>query len=448
MRRVIGITLALALGLVLPTAAAQPKIGEVVGHTYATDVTAQINGHTLRSYNIGGTTAVVAEDLKDYGFTVVWNEAERSLTVERNLEGQITGDYQPQGPAQPLGAVSGDIYATDIKTYVQGERVESFALHGETAIALSQLERTGTLVWNGESRTAEFTLAEDPMEFVLEREEAQLNNSGLSCWFERYPGPGGTLAVYGQNGTPHGSACRMLYVAKNGRQIQIDELLPDYGFGTQYYLEPRDITFDETGTYLTFITPVKSEENGETKDWGDTKCTVSTAGSLISMVSLRQPLEQWDVYCPGVSSAMDAQKPTEITVTRETDAYEASIQSAHFAYSEIGVSVSNESVLISGRSYGTGAQDEESTYQKAVSALRSLKIPDVMDENFVQANTDSQRQQASQYFRVTKNGQPISGVLWWSRGNGHVDLNFTFDQNVSLDVGDVVEVWIGVPEEN
>ena len=230
--------------------------------------------------------------------------------------------------------------------------------------------------------------------------------------------------------------------------VRIDELLPDYGFGTQYYLEPRDITFDETGTYLTFITPVKSEENGESKDWGDTKCTVSTAGSLISMVSLRQPLEQWDVYCPGVSSAMDAQKPTEITVTRETGAYEASIQSARFAYSEIGVRVSNESVLISGRSYGTGAQDEESTYQKAVSALRSLKIPDVMDENFVQANTDSQRQQASQYFRVTKNGQPISGVLWWSRGSGHVDLNFTFDQNVSLDVGDVVEVWIGVPEEN
>ena len=145
---------------------------------------------------------------------------------------------------------------------------------------------------------------------------------------------------------------------------------------------------------------------------------------------------------------MDAQRPTEITVTRETDTYEASIQSARFAYANIGVSVSNESVIIAGSSYGTGAQDGESTYQKAISALRSLNIPDVMDENFVQANTDSQRQQAAQYFRVTKNGQPVSGVLWWSRGNGHVDLNFTFDQNVSLDMGDVVEVWIGIPGEN
>lgn len=290
MKRVIGVTLALALGLVLPTAAAEPKIGEVVGHTCATDVTAQIDGHTLRSYNIGGTTAVVAEDLKDYGFTVLWNEGERTLTVERNLEAQITGDYQPQGPTQPLGAVSGDIYATDIKTYVQGELVESFALNGETAIALSQLERTGTLVWNGESRTAEFTLAEDPMEFVLEREEAKLNNSGLSCWFERYPGPKGTLAVYGQNGTPHGSACRMLYVAQNGRQTQIDELLPDYGFGTQYYLEPRDIAFNETGTQLTFITPVKSEESWETQGWGDTRCTFDTvSGRMVSMVPLVQP---------------------------------------------------------------------------------------------------------------------------------------------------------------
>ena len=265
----------------------------MVGHTYYTDITAQIDGHTLRSYNIGGTTAVVAEDLKDYGFTVTWNEAARTLTVERNLGAKINGDYQPQEQTQTVGAVSGDIYATDIKTYVQGEEVVSFALNGETAIALSQLERTGILTWNAESRTAELTLAEDPMEFALEREEAQLNSSGLSCWFERYPGPEGTLAVYGQNGTPHGSTCRMLYVDRNGRQVQIDDLLPNYGFGVPYYLEPRDIAFDETGTYLTFTTPVKSEESGETQGWGDTRCTFDTvSGRMISMVPLVQPLTQ------------------------------------------------------------------------------------------------------------------------------------------------------------
>ena len=287
MKPIIGWTLALAL--VLPAAAAEPQVGEVVGHTYATDVIAQIDGHTLRSYNIGGTTAVVVEDLKDYGFAVTWDGEDRTLWVERDLGAQVSGDYQPQGLTQPSGAMLGDIYATDIRTFVQGELVESFALHGETAITLSQLGQAGTLVWNEEGRTAEFTLAEDPMEFVLEREEAQLQNSGLSHWFDRYPGPAGTVAVYGQGGTPHGSVCRMLYVAQNGRQVQIDELLPHYGFGATYYLAPRDIALDETGTYLTFITPVKSEENGETIDWGDTLCTVDTvSGRMISMEPLAQ----------------------------------------------------------------------------------------------------------------------------------------------------------------
>ena len=48
------------------------------------------------------------------------------------------------------------------------------------------------------------------------------------------------------------------------------------------------------------------------------------------------------------------------------------------------------------------------------------------------------------WFQVTKNGQPVSGVLWWSQGNGHVDLNFDFDQPQSLTGGDRLEIRMGV----
>lgn len=289
MKQMLGVAFALALGLTLPSAAAEEKIGEVAGHIYATKITAQINGHTLRSYNIGGKTAVVVEDLEDYGFTVTWNETERTLWVERSMAAQVTGDYHPERAAQTVGAVQGNIYTTDIKTYVQGMEVESFALDGETAIAMDQLTQAGILVWDAERQKAELTLAEDPMEFVLDQVEEQLNRSGLSSWFERYPGYQGTLAVYGQSGTPHGSTCMMLYVSQNGRQFRVDELFPRHGFGIPYYLEPRDIIFDETGGSFSFITPVRSEENGVSKDWGDTKCTVSTDGRLISMVPLDPP---------------------------------------------------------------------------------------------------------------------------------------------------------------
>lgn len=45
-----------------------PQVGEIVGQVLATDIKAQVNSSTLASMNIDGLTAVVAEDLRDYGF--------------------------------------------------------------------------------------------------------------------------------------------------------------------------------------------------------------------------------------------------------------------------------------------------------------------------------------------------------------------------------------------
>ena len=33
-------------------------------------------------------------------------------------------------------------------------------------------------------------------------------------------------------------------------------------------------------------------------------------------------------------------------------------------------------------------------------------------------------------------------------GNNHRDLNFTYDQPISLSEGDVLTLWVGVPKEN
>ena len=269
----------MTLTLAVPAAAEENKIGDVVGHTYYTDIAAQINGHPLRSYNIGGETAVVAEDLREYGFSVVWDGEARTLTVERDLEGEVTGDYQPQGQSQTVGAQAGDIYYTDIKTYVQGERVTSYAIGGETAIRFSELERTGTLAWEEEERTASLTLAEDPMEFALARMEAE-RTSGSA---EQYAGPYGTAVCFVNGGLPHGTGSFLDYVAANGAVTSITALMPHAGFGAEYYLSPSEIQFDETGRYLTFQTPIKEAIGygglgvGDiTVDYGDCLCTFDT----------------------------------------------------------------------------------------------------------------------------------------------------------------------------
>lgn len=65
-----ALSAALLLSLALPSSAA--GTGRAVDWALYTDITAQINGHPLRSYNVNGSTAVVAEDLRGYGFQVLW----------------------------------------------------------------------------------------------------------------------------------------------------------------------------------------------------------------------------------------------------------------------------------------------------------------------------------------------------------------------------------------
>ena len=282
MKRVssISLSIALALTLTLPAAA---DVGDVAGHTYYTDIVAQIDGRPLRSYNIGDATAVVVEDLRDYGFTVTWDGEERTLTVERDPSAQVSGTYIPQEQTQPVGSLAGEIYDTDIRTYVQGEWVESFALDGVTAIRFSELERAGTFTWSEETRISALTLAADPMEFSLERMENQLKASALTYFFERRPGASGTLAVYGQSGTPHGTSHNLDYVDRNGVRTSVTNLLPHIGFGTAYSIVPAEVQFDETGRYLTFQTPIKEAigygglgVGDMTVDYGNCLCTFDT----------------------------------------------------------------------------------------------------------------------------------------------------------------------------
>lgn len=91
---------------------------------------------------------------------------------------------------------------------------------------------------------------------------------------------------------------------------------------------------------------------------------------------------------------------------------------------------------------------QQTDYYRAYTALEQLALPWVTQEDFSPENTPEQRVQAAQYFQVTLNGQPVSGNLWWSQGNNHIDLNFDFDQPVGLADGDVLRLWMGMPEEN
>ena len=53
----------LIFAMITPATVTLAANGDVVGHIYSTDIRAFINGVEVESYNIGGKTAVVIEDI-------------------------------------------------------------------------------------------------------------------------------------------------------------------------------------------------------------------------------------------------------------------------------------------------------------------------------------------------------------------------------------------------
>lgn len=125
--------------------------GESELKVYPTDIVAFVDGQTINSYNINGWTGIVTEDLLAYGFYVRWNPDERTLEV-----GDKDGILENASPHVPQGGEH-KVYKTDIKTYVNGKKVDSFNIGGYTVIYIDELICYGDVVWNSEKRTISFT---------------------------------------------------------------------------------------------------------------------------------------------------------------------------------------------------------------------------------------------------------------------------------------------------
>lgn len=111
--------------------------GGEAGYIYSTDIAAYIDGMAAPSYNIGGRTAVIAEDLPVYGFEVEWNAENRVINVRTLPMPETVPQFIPQKSA--LGAVAGKIYETDITAYVNGMFTESYNIGGKTALVIEDM---------------------------------------------------------------------------------------------------------------------------------------------------------------------------------------------------------------------------------------------------------------------------------------------------------------------
>ncbi len=160
MKRILSFILAFVLlfGLTALTGSA-----EIIGEVIATDITAYIDEQPIESYNINDYTYVIAEDLRDYGFGVLWNEEARELRIYRKT------DYQRWFmPKEKLnvkksdinrGARVFDVYATNIVTYMEDMPVNAYNVDGQTLIQIDELSRCGYFSYDDDKREVKINMA-------------------------------------------------------------------------------------------------------------------------------------------------------------------------------------------------------------------------------------------------------------------------------------------------
>lgn len=133
--------------------------GDVAGKIYATDIRAFINGIEVQSYNIGGKTAVILEDiLMANARQCTYDDSARTLTFY-SLDPSYLVENKTQSMKTP-GTVIGSFYQTDIKISIYDVAIPTVIINGKAAAAIEDLGSNGAFssiggkfIWNEKERT-------------------------------------------------------------------------------------------------------------------------------------------------------------------------------------------------------------------------------------------------------------------------------------------------------
>jgi len=155
MKKTVFSIILMIMAAVFSEVSAWAATGDVIGSIYSTDIMASINGVWVESYNIGGKTVVIIEDITSQ---YAYSDASRTLAIwdlapqELNTGGKIS-NKRP-------GTRIGRIYETDIKTIFRGKEIKSYSLNGKMAVEIEDLgcdnefsNIGGKYIWNEKERT-------------------------------------------------------------------------------------------------------------------------------------------------------------------------------------------------------------------------------------------------------------------------------------------------------
>lgn len=227
---------ALALTLISTVAPASAKVGDIAETIYTTDILTRVNGQDINSFCVDGETLIAMEDLRDYGFTVTYDDSIRTLFVNRTGD---TPQNMPEIARGKVGGTAGYTYETDINVLFNGTYINSYAIDGRMA---AKVEDIGTAL-NDDDYEYGMTYTYDDSQRLLslnnaptESKEQQIagyiDPTDKFSWSydTTYNGSDFDLVVCGQSGTSHGSYTYYRQFMDCGRANDINQALYYYGF--------------------------------------------------------------------------------------------------------------------------------------------------------------------------------------------------------------------------
>lgn len=167
---------------------------KVIGKVLTTDIIAYIDELAIPCYDIDGKIGIIAEDLKNYGFDVIYSskdnrlditykcikqitaneifhekspyfhydEKSNILTYISNLENNFIGtNFRIEQNTNSAGLFVSNIYQTDISTRVNDKEVPSYNIGGKTIILIDSLDVYGNITWSSDKREIYFKYTPD-----------------------------------------------------------------------------------------------------------------------------------------------------------------------------------------------------------------------------------------------------------------------------------------------
>lgn len=175
MKKLASIIFASAVIFVAPAASA-----EITGEVLSTDIGALIDYEPIKSYNINDYTYVIAEDLRDYGFDVEYNDALRKLSITRNKENERKACLTTEEINILKSSIRQrehvyDVYSTDIKTYLNGEQIDAYNVDGQTLIQIDHLARFGEFNYDNDKRLVSIDMFKADIDYNYDNAQDKQN---------------------------------------------------------------------------------------------------------------------------------------------------------------------------------------------------------------------------------------------------------------------------------